>query len=373
MGRVFQPTYTKSDGKGGRVTVKVKSWYCEYTDAAGNQQRPKIGTKRAAESALARFQEEADRLRAGLPNLFGDATARNRPIAEILQEYTTEIEQRGRVPEYVALVTRHVTNIAAACKWHTWADVTDAALIKYLAGLRKVRSPSTCNGHMRSAKSFAIWYADKIDVRSPLRSVRGFNEQVERKRSRRILSDDEFRKLLVTAEAWPSRRNMSCSGPDRAALYRIAAFTGLRSSELGSLTPECFDLASDPPTVTVEAKNTKGKRLEPVPLENSLVAFLTKWLKGRPAGKLLWPGRWAKAKDQSRWLRQDVKRAGLGTGVIFHSLRRQFVTGLIRSGCDVDEVRRLARHKSVKTTLDHYAETGMKQLGKAVNKLKPLI
>ncbi|MFM9961558.1 MAG: hypothetical protein ACKV2Q_10065 [Planctomycetaceae bacterium] len=36
-------------------------------------------------------------------------------------------------------------------------------------------------------------------------------------------------------------------------LYRLAAMTGLRVSEPASLTPTSFDLAADPPTVTLEA------------------------------------------------------------------------------------------------------------------------
>ncbi len=42
---------------------------------------------------------------------------------------------------------------------------------------------------------------------------------------------------------------------------------------------------------------------------------------------------------------------------------------MIRSGANVDEVRRLARHRSVKTTLDSYAHTDLERLGKAADKL----
>lgn len=379
MGRVFQPTYTKKTATGERVQVKVKNWYAEYTDAAGDQQRVKIGlSKRAAESALARLQEEADRKRAGLPDPVGDAKARNRPTAELFKEYVAELENRDTSAEYRAGVTRHLDAIATACKWYAWSNVSAAPLSRFLSRLRagtgkkKGASPATANGYLRSAKGFANWYADHLDITSPLRSLKPFNEHVDRRRSRRVLSDPEFVKFLAGTEATPPRHNAHFTGSERAALYRVAAFTGFRASELASLYPESFALTSEPPTVTVEAKDTKGKRLEPIPLADDLIIFLKRWLPTRPAGQLLWPGRWAKDRRQVKWIARDAKRANLGTGITFHSMRRKFVTGLIKHGADVDEVRRLARHRSVKTTLDHYAESGMADLARAVNRLPPL-
>ncbi|MGD0041310.1 MAG: hypothetical protein ABSE84_12965 [Isosphaeraceae bacterium] len=43
------------------------------------------------------------------------------------------------------------------------------------------------------------------------------------------------------------------TGPDRAMLYALAAGTGFRREELRTLTPEQFNLDSDPPTVRVLA------------------------------------------------------------------------------------------------------------------------
>lgn len=46
------------------------------------------------------------------------------------------------------------------------------------------------------------------------------------------------------------------AGPARRMLYLIAGATGLRASELASLTPESFDLAAAPPAV-VAPKDAK--------------------------------------------------------------------------------------------------------------------
>ena len=46
----------------------------------------------------------------------------------------------------------------------------------------------------------------------------------------------------------------------RATLYHLAAETGLRASELWSLTAASFSLDACPPTVTVQAAYTKNRR-----------------------------------------------------------------------------------------------------------------
>lgn len=47
---------------------------------------------------------------------------------------------------------------------------------------------------------------------------------------------------------------------------------------------------------------------------------------------------------------------------MFHPLRRGFVTDLFKTGADVDEGRKLARHRSVTTTLSRAAERGRADL-----------
>src|SRR5262249_55902504 len=84
------------------------------------------------------------------------------------------------------------------------------------------------------------------------------------RRRRRALREDLFGNLLEAAAAGPSFRGVG--GPDRVLLYTLAANTGFRASELASLTPRSFDLAADPPTVTVEASYSKHRRQDVQPL-----------------------------------------------------------------------------------------------------------
>ena len=63
-------------------------------------------------------------------------------------------------------------------------------------------------------------------------------------------------------------------------LYTIAAYTGLRASELASLMPASFDLAAK--TVTVRAAYSKCRRDDKIPLHASLIGPITAWLCNRP-------------------------------------------------------------------------------------------
>ena len=63
-------------------------------------------------------------------------------------------------------------------------------------------------------------------------------------------------------------------GRDRAMVYRIAAFTGLRTHEIASRTLRSFDLQASPPTVCVEACYSKHRRMDILPLADELVEYL---------------------------------------------------------------------------------------------------
>jgi integrase len=99
------------------------------------------------------------------------------------------------------------------------------------------------------------------------------------------------------------------SAVDREMLYLASLFTGLRASELASLTPASFELDAAPPIVTVAAAYSKHRREDQVPLHADLVRRLRPWLADKAAGELLWPGQWAKGKEAGVILKEDLESA----------------------------------------------------------------
>jgi hypothetical protein len=65
---------------------------------------------------------------------------------------------------------------------------------------------------------------------SPVGHLVCLNTELDKRHERRALEVDELRRFLETTRAGPKRFGMT--GYERALLYRLAAETGLRASEL---------------------------------------------------------------------------------------------------------------------------------------------
>lgn len=363
------------DRRGNRV--QTKNWYAEWTGADGRSRRKKVGRdKRAAEAYLVRMQDAVAREKVGLGAAPTDA-ARTRPLDAWKADYLAALRTGDVTARYVDHTSSQLDAAFAWCGWLVWADVTAASFARYLAHRRAAHGNSngTLNNHLNTAKTFARWVADKLDARNPLRPLKPFNVETDRRRSKRVPTDAELAALIRAAVECPPAGRRLITGPDRGMLYRVAAFTGFRASELASLTPESFALDATPPTVTVLAKDAKGRREEAIPLGAAVVAAIRPWLAGKAAGQPLWPGTWARQRAQYGWFERDIPRAGIaarderGRNLTFHSLRRYFVVRVIRAGGKVHEVRRMARHRSVQTTLNYYTDETMSELAELADRL----
>jgi len=160
-------------------------------------------------------------------------------------------------------------------------------------------------------------------------------------------------------------------------LYLVAANTGLRVAELASLTPEAFDLTSEPPTVECSPAYTKNGEEAILPLRSDLAATLGPWLSKEPEGEPVWPGTWAK-KASAKMLRVDLAAAGIdyedasGRYADFHSLRHTFVSNLARAGVHPRTAQALARHSKIDLTMSVYTHTVICDLAAAVENLPPI-
>lgn len=374
MGRVFRPKYQRKSGE----WVRSANYHAEWQGADGRTKRKKVGTdRREALEFLVRMEQRENRIRQGLDPEPGNGGDRSRPLQDLIPVYLDVLTARDTDGDYRTLVRDYLTRTCRDCSWHVWADITPDSLLLFLGRRRESagNGPATLNSYMRVAKGFTNWLAERLDEKPPLKKLKPFPEEVDRRRSKRILTDAEFAALVAATEAGKRRGRQRLSGADRAMLYRVAAYTGVRASELAKLEPSAFDLTHVPPVVTVEAKDSKGKRAEPIPLPAHLVERLKAWLKAKPRGLPVWPGDWAKHRRQVRWLATDLRRAGVaekddkGRRCNFHSLKRRYVVRLIQSGANIDEVRRMARHRDVKTTLNYYTDADLTQLGAVADRL----
>src|SRR5205823_8065220 len=105
------------------------------------------------------------------------------------------------------------------------------------------------------------------------------------KHDRRTISVAELRKLIDAAERGPKHRRMT--GPARALCYRLAVATGLRYSEVGSITPGSF--AWDAKSVRVAACYTKNGQTAVLPLPEDLALDLATFAAPLAPGEPVFP------------------------------------------------------------------------------------
>jgi len=311
------------------------------------------------------------------------------------------VRGRSRVVGDGAYVFK-VNRIAKACGWQTVADIAAGAVVQCLADLRRHGlSIQTSNHHLRAVKQFGRWLVrDRRTHDDALAHISMQNPKLDRRHRRRALLPDEFRRLAAAAEVGPAVE--SINGIDRAIMYVLAAWTGFRKGEIGSLTVESFRLDSDPPTAVVAAAYSKRRREDSQILHPEVASQLREWLlsKRPKPGQLLFPisGNvpggierktnlmMKKDLDRARaaWIEEsdcpaetDRRRESdflkyensAGEFADFHSNRHLFITSLERAGLSPKMAQTLARHSDIRLTLGVYTHVGIHDQTAAIGTL----
>jgi len=400
MASLFKVWISRKQPDGTTKKERSKKWYCEYRDGSGRTVRePLCADRKAAQAMLATKLKRAEHEQAGLIDRFDEN--RRKPLAAHLADFETSLKSRHCVEDHWKPVMARARRVVAGCRFRYFPDISASAVEAFVAKLRREEnlSPQTCNFYLQAVKQFCKWLVEDGRMpTSPLAHLKRSNVKVDQRRRRRELSADEISRLLAATEAGGVCSKLS--GPDRAMLYGVALSTGLRAAELGSLTPESFDLISERPTVMINAQNEKARRGAELPLPDSLVLSLRPWLAGRVPGNSLWPGRWSKQKRGASMMRHDLAKAREawieeakddsreqearqksdflcylsqeGEQADFHALRHTFLSRLGRSGATPKELQLMARHATVEITLTRYCHASMLDLSSAVNRMPAL-
>lgn len=379
MANLYRQAYTTEDPETGKRTKhRSKKWYGQYRDADGVVQRVPLSTdKSAAQSMLSDLVRRVERQRGGLIDAAADRLAE--PISEHLAEYKRHLEAKGRAEFHISETARLITKVTEECRLRVLKDLqADGERIEeHLANrLAAGSSHRTVNADLTAIRSFCRWLIHRKRLPAdPTIGIAKLNEEDDRRRERRALTDEEAQLLIETTRHSP-RVFRSLSGADRAVMYTLAQRTGLRRSELRSLQPVSFDLTGTPPIVRVKAGHSKHRKTDTLPLSRDLVELLKKYLVDRPAKKPVWPGSWW--RRSAEMLYADLRDAGIepvaddGSVVDFHGQRVTFITELARTGSSPAAVQKLARHSDYNLTLRTYTRLGIDELVSAVEKLPPL-
>lgn len=364
-----------------KKTIESKRFYGTVRQADGrSKQVPLFKDKDQSIRLLVQLQAQEDRDRE-LGITKGDRE-RLRPLHGVLKEFQSHLESKGNSKRYIKLIIRRLEVIFESTQAKTSNDL-EAASINRLLDKWEITGPpirqcgkkitplssQTRNHYVRNLKTFSRWLY--LSEKSDNDLLRGLNTKpVQKTFKRRSLNEVEKKKLLqATKETLVTIRGLKPQ--QRAMLYHLALFTGLRVTELASLDVLSFDL--DRQLVTIEAAYSKRRKRDRLPIHDSLIEPLQMFL-SQSSGKLF-PGNWH--GNAASMLRKDLKNAGIDVetvnGIVdFHALRHTFITTLASSGVSPQVAKDLARHSTITLTMDVYSHVEPTVLGKTLNTLKSI-
>ncbi len=403
MANLYRKPITVTDPKTGqKKTVDSKKWYGRYVDADGTERRVVLaGDKKIAQRKLDELVLAAEQGRLGDPV----AQASKTPVWKHRADFEDHLNAKNNTTLHIRQTVRQIDHFLETMRVQELAKIKAASVESFIAKLRKEQNLSleTCNHYIRSLKSFCNWLVKTNRmIKSPLLTITKFNADTDRRHARRPLDAEEFRRLIDVAENGVAVE--SISGPDRVMFYILAAWTGFRKGELGSITLRSFSLDADYPTLRIAAGYSKRRREDVLYLHPDVVTKLRAWLKRKvPSGdEILFPvsaktcGVERKTADmmkhdleiaRAEWIseaetpdeREKRERSDFlkyvdsgGRYADFHGLRHTFVTNLAKSNVSPKTAQTLARHSDINLTMKIYTHVAPEEQASAINALPGL-
>lgn len=261
-----------------------------------------------------------------------------------------------------------VARVIEECGWKFVRDITSKSFEawcaeKFRAGEIKAK---TLNHYLSHVRCFLNWMKKREMIAvNPLEVVETLQEHDDPARS---FTFEELAKLVATAH------------PYRAAVYTVAAYSGLRKGELRTLEWHEIDLESVPPVFKLKSSKTKNRQADILPIHRDAVSALRLM---REMGKS--PKRTARNQKvfyrgipKSPRFRLDLEEAGVGgldeqdRPLLFKGLRTTCGTFLASQNIQPRVAMELMRHSDMRLTMKTYTDASKLPLAEAIEKLPSL-
>jgi len=351
-------------------------YHIEYVDHLGKTRRKKgFSDKGLTQQLAAKIEREVMLRLEGLIDPKQDQLAAQRTVSltEHVAQFKISLSQKGSTANHVRKTVSRIERIINDAGMESIGDIEPESVEEALQEMLVTDEIGhrTYNHYLQAIDSFCRWMTPKRMAFNPLTGIHRLNTEVDIRRKRRALSPQEMARLLESART--SGTVIECfDGELRARLYFTSFLTGLRRRELGSLTPQSFDLDAKLPVIVVEAACSKHRKKDTLPIHPELMALLKEWLPTLKADEHLFPR--IERRRSWRMVRRDLERIGIPyeneEGVAdFHAAgRHSYVTGLLLNGVGLVQAKELARHSDVKMTM-RYAHVGLAEQTKSLKSL----
>ena len=384
------------------------SWIAEWYGADGKRitRSTRTTSKADAERIKKKWVERSALEREGLVAPEGGTELDQHAAASIeshLEAFISSKRSEGLTERHVTETASMIRDATNGCGWKILGDLAPEDLDLHITRKRapkttsqkkrpKAWTPRTAHKHITALRTFARWcVADGRLGADPLARVK--KPAPTRQRLRRMLLIEEWRWLRSVTEHGPDLMKMD--GHSRRLLYELAIQTGLRSTELRSLTRSCLALDADQPHILLDASKTKNRKAARQYVQPDLAADLkrisARAMPGAPV--FIMPRR----EKVATMLRMDLKsarqawldEAGIdaaermrrestdfllaedhdGRVFDFHALRHTCGAWAAVGGASPKALQTLMRHSSITLTLDTYGHLLPDEAAETVNRM----
>lgn len=312
-----------------------------------------------------------------------------RPLQEHILEWKQSIIATNKTEKHAEQQYYRVKKVFQLCKFTYWHEISASKLQLEVAKIKrtvKVRhkdhekkglrekvvgdaAQNTKIYFLKACKQFCKWMV--MDNRASQDPLRCLKAELGPQKRKAALEPDELRRLLAHAEKAGNIQGLT--GYQRSILYRVAAETGLRASELKALKVKDFDFKDK--MVRLSGQFTKNRKDAELPLRDPTIDKLKEFFRGQnPDDKaFVMPC----ISNCARMMRTDLEDAKItihedrGT-VGFHSLRHTFGSMLAASGVHPKTAQQLMRHSDINLTMSRYTHVFRGQETQAINSLPDL-
>ena len=390
-------TRNRGNGSGSIFKRREDGPYCiSWYDAQDKRREHNTRTtdKQTAERILADKLADVALRREGIIDARQEALAiqSNRPIEEHLTDFEAMLTARQRSENHISRTIAFVREVCSEAGFEKPNDISADGVNRVMAAMKSAgRAPRTIQARVVATKSFTKWLTDHNKLaHDPLRSVKRPSTKADRRLRRRMLTPGEWPYLRAATLA--SGQQYGMNPLDRMALYALAIQTGLRSSELRSLTKADLFLSGEKPYVRCRAENTKNHHEARQYIQADLAGELRRIVATKTPNASLFnlPNGWEMATmlrgdleaARQHWLDEvkhepeaRAKRAECdfladtnydGESLDFHSLRHTCGSWLALQGVHPNVIKTVMRHSSITLTMDTYGHLLPEQHAEAV-------
>jgi len=415
------PLTTGRDGS-DRIVLESGTYTAKYRDGQGVVREVATGcrTKDGASSVLRELTGRAEKVKSQILTPAEDRIADHQGalLSDHIAQYIDHQTAKELNPVRINNTRSRLNRVAADCGFARLSDVSASAFERWLLDRQgEDMSAGTRNGYREAWVGFANWCVKTSRMLgNPLSHVPKANAKADCRRKRRAMTEDELGKFLDAARRRPlidamtirrgpnkgqaiaklsdrRRTELERLGRERALIYKAYLLTGLRKSELGSLTVAQLELDAPMPFAVLEVADDKSRQGADIPLRPDLADDLRKWLDAKLAewqsaakgqGEVL-PDElppdtpvFNVPKGLLRILNRDLKFAGIpkqddrGRTVDIHALRHSFGTHLSKGGVAPRVAQAAMRHSSIDLTMNVYTDPRLLDVHGALDALPTL-